>query len=70
MGAAVILQRGRHLEKVKAPEHHPFHRYYDRSFANHLGIDAEWNSGGVRQKKSGREPDRPGESFPIIPLDR
>jgi len=41
---AVVLQRGRHLEKIKTPEHRPFHLCYDRSFANHLGVDAKWNS--------------------------
>ena len=41
MGVAVILQRGGHLEKVKTPEHRSFHRCYDRSFANHLGVDVE-----------------------------
>ena len=67
---AVILQRGGHLEKAKAPEHRLFHRCYDRSFANNLGVDAERNSDGVRREKSRRESDRPGESFPVIALDR
>jgi len=41
VGAAVILQTGRDLEKVKTPEHRLFHRCYDRSFANHLGVSTE-----------------------------
>jgi len=41
VGAAVILQTGRHLEKVETPEHRPFHLYYDRSSANHLGVSTE-----------------------------
>ena len=67
---AVILQRGGHLEKVKTPEHRPFPRCYNRSFANNLGVDAERNSDEVRREKSRRESDRPGESFPAIALDR
>ena len=70
MGAAVILRRGRHLEKVKTPEHRPFHRCYDGSFTNRLGVDAERNSDGVRQGKSKRQSDRPGESFPVVAIDR
>jgi hypothetical protein len=41
----VIFQRGHHLEKVKAPEHHPFHRCYDGFFTNRFGVDATRNSG-------------------------
>jgi len=56
-GPVVILQRGRYLEKVKAPEHRPFHRRYNKSSANHLGMDAERNSGDVHQEKPRREAD-------------
>jgi len=66
----VILQRGRRLEKVKAPERRPFHWCYDRSLANHLGVDTERNSGGVHREKLRCEADQPGGSFPVIPLDR
>ena len=62
----VILQRGRYTEKAEAPEHRPFHRRYNKSFANHLGVDAQRNFGGVRQEKSRCEMDQPGES----PCDR
>jgi len=47
MGLVVILQRGRHVEKVKAPEHRPFHWRYNESSANHLRVDAERNSGEI-----------------------
>jgi len=70
VGAVVILQTGRHLEKVKTPEHRPLHRRYDRSFANYLGVDAEQDPDGVHSKKSGRESDRPGESLRVIALYR
>ena len=70
MGVAVILQRGGHLEKVKTPEHRSFHWCYDRSFANHLGVDVEQDPDGVHSNKSGRESDWPGEPLPVIALDR
>jgi hypothetical protein len=70
VGPAVILQRGRHVETAKAPEHRPFHRRHNRSFTNCLGVDAERNSDRVRREKSRRESDRPGESFPTTALDR
>jgi len=70
VGAAVILQTGRRLEKVKTPKHRAFHRRYDRSLANHLGVDAEQNPDGVHSNKSGCESDRPGESPPVIALER
>ena len=35
----VILQRGRYLEKVEAPEHRPFRWRHNKPFANHLGMD-------------------------------
>ena len=70
VGAAVIFKRGRHLEKVKTPEHSPVHRRYDRSFANNLRVDAEQNSDGVRSDKPGHESGRPSEPFPVIVLDR
>ena len=70
MGAAVILQRGRHLEKVKTPERHPFYRCYDRSFTNHLEVDAERNSNEVRREKSRHESDRPSEPSLVIAPDR
>jgi len=69
-GVTVIFQTGRHLEKVKTPEHRPLHRCYDRSFANHLGVDAEQNPDGVYSEKSGSEPNQPGESSPVIAFDR
>ena len=66
----VILQRGRRLEEVKAPEYRPFHRGYNKSFASRFGVDAERNSGGVCREKPGCEADQPRESFPVIPPDR
>ena len=62
VGLAVILQRGRHVQKVKPPEHRPFHRRHNRSFTNRLGVDAERNPDGVYREKSNRESDWPGES--------
>jgi len=50
-GAVVILQTGRHLEKVKTSERCPFHRRYDRPFAGHLGVDAERDPDRVRREK-------------------
>ena len=44
---AVILQRGCRVEKVKAPEHRPFHRRCNKPFANRFGVDAERNSDRV-----------------------
>jgi len=70
VGTTVILQRGRYVEKVKAPKHRPFHRCYNRSFKNRLGVDAKRNSDGVHWEKSGHESDQPGEPFPTIVLDR
>ena len=58
------------MEKVKAPEHRPFHRCYSKTFANHLGVDAEWNFDEIRREKSGRESDWSSGSFPVIALDR
>ena len=63
MGALVIPQRSRHMEKVKAPEHRSFHRRYKGAFAIRVGVHAERNSDEVRREKSQRGPDRPGESF-------
>lgn len=65
MGAAVILQRGRYVETVKAPERRPFHRRYNKSFTNYLGVDAEWNSDGVYRETSGCKSDRSGKTFPV-----
>ena len=48
LGLAVVLQRSRDMEKIRAPEHRPFHRGYNKSSANRFGVDAERNSGGVR----------------------
>ena len=70
MGLVVILQRGRHLEKVKTPEHRPFHRRHNESSANHLGVDAERNTDGVHQEKPGCEADQPRKFCPVIPPDR
>jgi len=66
----VILQRGCHLEKVKAPEHRPFRWRYNKPFSNCLGVDAERNPGGVHREIPRCESDQPGESFPVIALDR
>jgi len=66
VGLVVIFQGGRHLEKVKASKHRPFHRRYDRSFGSRFGVDVERNSGGVRREKSRCEADQPGEPFPVI----
>ena len=68
MGTIVILQRGRYVEKVKAPEHRPFHRRYNGSFTNCLGVDAERNPDGVHREKSGHESNQPGEPLPAIVL--
>ena len=68
--ATVMVQRGPYVEKVKTPEHRPFHRCYDRSFADHLGVDVKRNSDGIRREKSRRESDRPSKSFPVIALGR
>jgi len=58
------------VEKVNTPERCPFYRCYNKSFANRLGVDAKWYSDGVHREKSKHEPDRPGESFPVIAPDR
>ena len=60
----VILQRGHYLEKAEAPERRPFRRRYNKSFPNHLGMDAGRNSGGIRREKPRCEADRPGQSVP------
>ena len=70
MGTAVILQTGRHLEKVETPEHRPVHRCYDKSLANHLRMATEWNADGVHSEKSGHKSSQPGESPPVIVLDQ
>ena len=70
MSAAVILRRGRRLEKVETSEHHPFHRCYDRPLTNHLGVDTGRNSDGVRREESRRASDPPSEPFHVIVLDR
>jgi len=69
-GFAVIFQRGRYAEKAEAPEHRPFHRRYNKSFANRFGVDAKRNSVGVRREKPRCEADQPCESPPVIALDR
>ena len=58
------------MEKVKAPEHCPFHWCHNKSFASCLGVDAERKSDGVRREKSRCESYRPGESSPVITLYR
>ena len=70
VGPVVILQRGHHLEKVKAPEYCPFYRRYHKIFANRFGMDAERNSGGVRREKPRCKANQPGETFPVIALGR
>ena len=57
------------MEKIKAPEHRPFHRRHNEPFANCLGVDAERNSGGIHREKPGCEADQPGEPPPEIALD-
>ena len=66
----VVLRRGHHMEKAEAPEHRPFHWSYNESFANRLGVDVERNSDEVRQGKSERESDQPGEPFSAVLPDR
>jgi len=66
VGPAVILQSGRYVEKAKTPEHCPFHRRHNGSFANRFGVDAERNSDGVHRGKS----NQPGEPFRVIILRR
>jgi len=51
------------MEEAKAPKHRLFHWRYDKTFANRVRVDAEWNSDQVRREQSGREPDWPGERF-------
>ena len=58
------------MGEVKSPEHCPFRRCYNKSFANCPGVDAKWNSGRVHQEKSKRKSYRPGKSFPVVALDR
>ena len=70
LGVAVVLQRGRDMEKIRAPEHRPFHRGYNKSFANRFGVDAQRNSCGVCREKPGCEADQPGEFLPVILPDR
>jgi len=70
LGAAVILQTGRHLEKVKTPEYCPVHRRYNRPFANHLGVGAEQNPEGIHSEKPRHKSNQPGVFFPEIALDR
>ena len=69
VGSVVILRSRHRMEKIKAPEHRPFHRRHNGPFANRLGVDAERNSGGVHREKPGCQEDRPGETFPTIALD-
>jgi len=59
---AVILQECHHVEKVKASKHCPLRRRYDRSPANCLRVDAEWNPDGVRRGKSRNQSDWLGGS--------
>ena len=63
-GATDVLQRSRYLEKLEAPEHRPFRRHHDESFANCLRMDVERDSDGVHPEKSRREPDRPCKLSP------
>ena len=70
VGTTVVLQRGCYVEKAKAPENRPFHRRYNKSFANYLGVDAKWNFDEIRPEKPGLESDWSGGSFPVIALDR
>jgi len=70
VGPVVILRSRHYVEKIETPEHRTFRRRHDKPFANCLGVDAERNSGGVRREKPRCKPDQPGESFPMIALDR
>jgi hypothetical protein len=69
-GVADVLQRSRYLEKLEAPEHRPFRRRHNESFANCLRVDAERDPDGVRPEKPRHEPDRPCKSFSAIACDR
>ena len=51
MGPVVILRRRNHVETINAPEHCPFHRRYNKPFANPLRVDAKWNSDRVHREK-------------------
>jgi len=51
------------MEEVKAPEYRSSHRGYNRTSANCVEVDSEWDSNEVRQERPGRGSDRPGESF-------
>lgn len=44
------------MEEVKTSEYRGFHWRYTRSFSNCLGMDAERNINGLRQRKSRRKP--------------
>ena len=61
--AAGTLQRGRCMEKVKAPEYRSVHWRYCEPFANHFRMDVERDSNRVYREKFKRESDQPGE-FP------
>ena len=66
----VILRRSHYVEKTKAPEHRPFHRRHNKLFAYCLGVDAKQNFAGVHQEKPRCKAGQPGESPPVIALDR
>lgn len=62
--AAVILQRSGCVEKVKSSELSPFHRRYNKPFANRLGLGFECDSGRVRRGNSRCGSNQLSEPFP------
>ena len=62
-GVVVVLQRGRHMEKVEASERRSFHRRYKRPFAIRVRVHAERNFDEVRRERSERGSNWPGKSF-------
>ena len=63
MGAVVVFQRSRHMEKAEAPQCRSFHRRYVRTPADCVEVDPKWNPNQVRRETSERESSWLGESF-------
>jgi len=63
VGAVVVPQRGRYMEKAEAPKHRSFHWCYNKTFTVRLGVYAERYFDQVRQEQSERGSDWPGENF-------
>ena len=63
MGAIVVPQGGRHMEKIKTPERYPFHWRYKKTSAIYFRVYAERNPDKVRQEKPEYGSDRSGEPF-------